>query len=251
MSTTTSPAGTGFRLTPAQVTYFETFGFLRLPGLFADEAERISRGFEEVFAGGHPTIDTYEDVHYGGGRQIIVGFVDKSDDLRWLLADERVTGVVTSLLGDGWEYCESDGNLMSCDTAWHCDIFNSPLERYHIKLFFYLDPVDADSGALRCIPGSNHYDTDYAIGLRRRLQDWREVEGRFGVPPDEIPSWTVPSQPGDLLVGAFRTIHATFNGPPRRRLFTLNYREALPSVSSAGEEYAAAWDEYSGDRSDP
>ena len=43
--------------------------------------------------------------------------------------------------------------------------------------------------------------------------------------PEEIPSFAIDNEPGDLIVGNFRTLHATFGGATRRRLFTMNYRQ--------------------------
>ena len=39
-----------FVLTKSQVAYFKTFGFLKIPALYAPEIDRIREGFEEVFA---------------------------------------------------------------------------------------------------------------------------------------------------------------------------------------------------------
>lgn len=233
-------------LDAAQLRFFETFGFLRLPGLFADEIDDITTAFEARFAATPPSdphheldtegfgeafasrsrIDSYHHLNFGEHRAIIPEFVETTEGLRWLLSDERIVGIVTSVLGPDHEYRSSDGNLLWCDTSWHCDLYDAPLDRYHVKLFFYLDPIDADSGALRVIPGTHHWTSEFATTLRRDLDDWTKVPELFGVAVDEIPSWTVESRPGDLLVGNFRTIHATFNSAPRRRLFTLNYRRA-------------------------
>ena len=38
------------RLTGQQVRFFEMFGFLGFPGLFADEADKITEAFEHVWA---------------------------------------------------------------------------------------------------------------------------------------------------------------------------------------------------------
>jgi hypothetical protein len=216
----------GFGLTPQQVHFFETFGFLHLRGLLADDLTELIAGFEAVFADpANLQLETRESVHFDESRYIIPAILDKDPRLAALKTDERVLGVARSLLGDGFEYRESDGNLLFCDTAWHCDIYDAPMQQYHIKLFLYLDALHADNGALRVIPGTNHYMSPFAIALRNELDDWRAIESTFGVPPDEIPAFTIENDPGDLIVGNFRTIHATFRGGPRRRLVTLNYRQ--------------------------
>src|SRR5690606_13036259 len=78
-----------FRLTPQQVRFFETFGFLRIPGLFRDDMARITKGFEDVFAQ-HETWDTNVELHFDQKRSIVPQFITKSDDLVWLLDDPRV-----------------------------------------------------------------------------------------------------------------------------------------------------------------
>jgi hypothetical protein len=224
-STHATPTAATFRLSPQQLRFFEVFGFLRLKGLFAAEAERIQRGFEEVFSG-DLTWETHEELHFNDQRQIIVQVVSKSPDLSWLLTDGRVTGIVESLLGPGAEYAESDGNLFYCDTSWHSDMYSAPLDQYHLKLSFYLDPLTRDTGAIRMIPGTNWHETAYAERLRRDLASPGVIEGNFGVAPVDIPSWTLESTPGDVIIWNFRTIHASFGGEHRRRLFSMNYRQA-------------------------
>src|SRR5690606_5961483 len=155
-----------FRLTPQQVRFFETFGFLRIPGLFRDDMARITKGFEDVFAQ-HETWDTNVELHFDQKRSIVPQFITKSDDLVWLLDDPRVVEVVTTLCGPHYEYAESDGNLFSCDTSWHSDIYGAPFDQFHLKLSFYLDPLTAETGAIRMIPGSNWHTTPYAERLRR------------------------------------------------------------------------------------
>jgi hypothetical protein len=212
-----------FRLTPQAVAYFDTFGFLRLPGLFVDDIDRLTEGFEEIFAA-NATMDTNERLHFDQQRRIIPGFIEKSQRLAGLVDDPRVVGVVTSLMGDAHEYAQSDGNLFYCDTSWHPDTYFAPLVRYHVKLSFYLDPLLGESGAIRMIPGTNHHETPFAETLRRDLRDPMAIKEIYGVEHDQIPSWTLESTPGDLIVWNFRTIHASFNGGERRRLFSLNFR---------------------------
>jgi hypothetical protein len=244
----TDPDRSAFALTPQQVHFFETFGFVRLPGLFAEDIGAISTAFDEAarrataegtaspeapadygdygstFADVEAVV-THDHVHFGARRVILPMVVERNEPLAYLTTDPRVVGVVHSLIGPEYEAIGSDGNVFSCDTAWHCDIFQSPLEQLHVKLFLYLDRLDSDSGAIRVIPGTNHWDSPYAATLRRDLADHGQVEERFGVAVDEVPSWTVPNEPGDLIVGAFRTIHATYGGAPGRRLIALSFKE--------------------------
>ena len=136
-----------------QVRFFETFGYLSFPGAFADEAEAISEEFERVWAergGGHEGRE-----HDHKQRSAFVPFIDQSEYLSALIDDPRIDGVASALLGDDYNYETSDGNFYVGDTRWHSDGFARTKYRF-LKFAFYLDPVTAESGCLRVIPGSHH-----------------------------------------------------------------------------------------------
>lgn len=225
-------AAGAFSPSPQQVNFFETFGFVKFPGLFAEDIDEIVGGFERVFAT-QPTWETNADLHLNQRRVIIPGFVDKDARLSALLDDHRVLGVLDGLIGPGrWEYAESDGNLFYCDSSWHPDTYSAPLTRLHVKLSFYLDPLHGRSGAIRMIPGTNYHKTPYAKQLRRTLEPPERIPEVYGVRHDEIPSWTIESDPGDLIVWNFRTIHGSFGGGERRRLFSINFRALEDDATS-------------------
>lgn len=232
--------GDDVALDQAQIAFFHTFGFLHLPGRFADEITRISRGFDEVFARGEDVLelDPSNSYHHTDDpdqtvvRAIVPGFLERSEDLAWIRHDPRVTAIVDALIGPGAVYGESDGNLFNCDVRWHIDNYNAPVEQFHIKLFFYLDRLRAESGAIRFIPGSQSLDSAYARTLRRELMQPDAIESTFGVAIDEIPSYAVEVEPGDLVVGSFRTLHASFGGGAGRRLFTVNFSEPTGAEAS-------------------
>jgi len=221
-------------LTPQQVTFFESFGFLRLKGLFAADVDEITRGFEDVFAAeGHPRMELYEPLHGRERRIIIPQFITKSPILSRLVNDPRVTGIVSSLLGPEYEYAESDGNLFDCESHWHSDMYGAPLHLHHVKLSFYLDKLRGDSGAIRVIPGTQFFNESFGVAVRRKLLDPDRIEDEFGVPGREIPSVVVETDPGDLVAWDFRTVHASYGGALRRRLFSINFRDIRSAPSSA------------------
>jgi hypothetical protein len=223
--TSDATTATAFALSESQIRYFETFGYLKVPGIFRDDLADLVDGFEAVFEA-NPQWVTNEELHFEAERAIIPAFIAKDPRLNRLLEDDRVVGIVTSLLGANYEYAESDGNLFSCETSWHSDIYAAPLQQYHLKLSFYLDPLRAESGAIRFIPGTNHYETMFARVLRRDLQTPQTVVDTFGVDPRDVPSWPVETDPGDLVIWNFRTIHGSFGGGTRRRLFSINFRQS-------------------------
>jgi hypothetical protein len=224
-----------FRLTAQQRTFYEAFGFLRLAGLFRDEADQLSQGFDSVFAQHEPTMvitsedDVLQRTERAAGRSyrniIAPDFVDRSPLLRGLPRHPRVTGVVESLLdGQPYEYRASDGHRFHCDTSWHYDAYGTPLDRYTVKLSFYLDPLRADSGAIRVIPGTHEHGSAFSKTLQETL--YRSPDGireLYGVEAEAIPAWTLENEPGDVLVWSFRTIHASFHGREGRRSFALAF----------------------------
>ncbi|HIC54675.1 MAG TPA: hypothetical protein EYO97_12650, partial [Gemmatimonadetes bacterium] len=72
-------------LTEQQVRYFETFGFIKLAGLFADEAETIMDRFERLWkahGSGHDV-----RLHDHRRRSTLLQFVDREEYLSALLDD--------------------------------------------------------------------------------------------------------------------------------------------------------------------
>ena len=71
-------------LTPQQLTFMDTFGYLVFPGLLSDRSDQIIEEFERVFAtrgGGH-----HGQQHDGTARSCIVPFIDQSDYLNSIRA---------------------------------------------------------------------------------------------------------------------------------------------------------------------
>jgi hypothetical protein len=208
-------------LTPEQHRFFDTFGYLRLPGLIADRIGRVIDAFEGVWAargGGHNG-----KPHDGTARSCIVPFIDQSEELSSLIDDPRIHGLACSLLGDDFNYMGSDGNYYVGDTGWHPDGAH-PVQRF-IKIAFYLDQLDGSNGALRVIPGSHHLDCAY-----RRLIDEnvRDSHGRLGLHGSQIPADALAVTPGDILVFNHNTYHSAWNGGKRRRMFTMNCCQRYP-----------------------
>ena len=107
------------KLSQQQLAYFETFGFLLLPGLLADEVAEIIRRFENVWAangGGH-----HGSEHDRQRRSALVPFIDQDEYLSAMLDDPRIDGIASSILGDNYNYTASDGNFYVGNTGWHSD----------------------------------------------------------------------------------------------------------------------------------
>ena len=210
-----------FKLTDAQLNFFNTFGYLGFPGLLADRSAEIEREFEALWqahGGGHNG-----KAHDGTARSCIVPFIDQNVALSSLLDDPRITGIASSLLGEDFNYMGSDGNYYVGDTNWHSD--GQHKEGLHIKLAFYLDPITRDTGALRVIPGSHRMGDSYADKLQAEIRKSAEL---WGIEGRDVPAIALETQPGDLVCFNHNTKHAAFGGNKRRRMFTINLCQRYP-----------------------
>lgn len=209
------------RLTKQQLDFFNAFGFLHFPGLLADCVARIIEEFEAIWAshgGGH-----HGKPHDGKARACIVPFPDQSEYLSSLLDDPRIHDIAASILGDDFNYTSGDGNLYVGDSPWHSDGYMP--DRTSIKMAFYLDPVTADTGAVRVIPGSHRYGEPYADELHENISKSEEI---WAIADDQVPAVAVETVPGDLVVFRHDIKHAAFGGAKRRRMFTMNFWERFP-----------------------
>ena len=212
------------KLTSQQRTFFEMFGYLGFPGLFAAEAEAITAEFERLWAehgGGH-----HGQAHNYQQRSALVPFIDQSEYLSALLDDPRVDDVASELVGDDYNYAGSDGNFYVGNSRWHSDGYARSAYR-NIKFAFYLDPVARDSGCLRVIPGSHHRGDDYAESLQNIMSSQRTwtMADRLGVTGQQMPAVALETHPGDVLIFNQDLKHSSFGGGTRRRMFTINVSE--------------------------
>jgi hypothetical protein len=99
---------TSFKLTLQQKTFFDTFGFLKFPGLMNDRIEEITDEFESVFKKNGGNFNGKE--HNFRKTSTIVAFLGHSEKLASLLDDPRVREITSSLLGEDYNYLTSAGN---------------------------------------------------------------------------------------------------------------------------------------------
>ena len=212
-------------LTEQQKNFFESFGYLSFPGLFAAEAEAITQAFEDVWAehgGGH-----YHRPHDHEQRSSLLPFIDRHPYLCALLDDERIEGIAADLLGEDFNYMSSDGNFYVGDTNWHSDGYDRSPGYRSIKIAFYLDPVGRDSGCLRFIPGSHNMGDAFSDAVQEVVPSGRfdRTEEFWGVAGNDVPAQALETEPGDMVVFIHRLKHASYGGGTRRRMFTINLQQ--------------------------
>ena len=227
----------GVSPTQQQVRFFDTFGFVRFPGLFADDIERITEAFEQVWAehgGGH-----HGRAHDHRRRSALLQFIDRNEYLCSLLDDLRIDHFASAVLGSDYNYKSSDGGLHVSDTAWHSD---TNIPKATIKAAFYLDEVTQESGCLRVIPGSHKSGDVYTTALNDIVPSIHQqhIDGMLGISDSEVPAVALESRPGDLVCFDRRIKHGAFGGGTRRRMFTiiLEPRHANDELDSLRENIA-------------
>jgi len=202
-------------LSQAQIDFFETFGFIKLPQLMSDSVDWITEEFTQTFNG-----NSLLKPHDGTKRSCIFPFIDQREKMNTLLDDSRIEGIGASLLGDDFNYMGSDGNYYTGETGWHRDGYHHKYK--HLKIAFYLDPLDGNSGALRVIPGSHRLDDRFGQDLGQKTHRSQENWGILG---DQVPAVAIDVTPGDILVFDHNTFHSSFKGGSNRRMFTINLCE--------------------------
>lgn len=238
------------QLTQQQLSYFETFGFLKIPGLFADDINLITNAFEENWA--NIVSRDSGKTHDHKQRSVFQPFVDQSEYLSCLIDDPRIDGIASSLFGDDYNFLAgSDGNYYVGDTGWHsdrCDEGFGPnrcQERKHptVKMGFYLDPLTRDTGCLRVIPGSHKPGDRFAESVHKGVMD--PAEELWGIDGSEVPAVALEVEPGDLLMFDMCLKHASFGGNTQRRMFAIGFEKRYeetdidilrPKAGSYGEK---------------
>ena len=204
-------------ITAEQKAYFHTFGFIHLPKQFsADEMDTVTREadrlWEEQRGGGPPA----------GRGQNIQEMVEKGPVMTQMVVDDRMWGTVEGLLGPQFIWNGSEGSLsFGARAEWHSDRPNEPHARTY-GLHLYLQPLRADTGCLRVIPGSHRpplYD-DLRL-LNEQAAD--SAMKLFGLGPTEIPGVALETDPGDIVFFNQKIFHGVYGDQPGRRHLKLRF----------------------------
>ena len=159
-------------LTQEQINHFQTFGFLTFRQLFSqDELKTINTEFEAAMT------EAFRDDPFDGTRRHwLITMGPDTPFLASLLEDPRFCDAAEQLYGEDVFGIASDINRYVGDTRWHPD--TGSLDQYGVKFAYYLQPVTAETGALRLIPGS-HEPTFHAENYGRRWTSWNSKSLMF------------------------------------------------------------------------
>ncbi|MEM7160191.1 MAG: phytanoyl-CoA dioxygenase family protein [Myxococcota bacterium] len=212
-------------------SFFETFGFLHLPGLLSTRIAEIEHAFDACAA-------RWREAH-PGQRVSIANILGEDPRLASIGFGDPLVSVIRDLLGDDFSYVGSTGQVFSGEcTPWHSDdgAGRLVLPFRSLRISIYLEDLHADSGCLRVIPGSHHANDQFSAALSSELATGVSTNrvahelsywGRRG---HQIPSVALESAPGDVLIFDANIKHAAFHARGPRRLITMNH---VPRVSDA------------------
>ena len=237
-----------FKVTAEQKAFADTFGFLVLRGAFSvAETKQIGDAFEQVMTKEMRNQGMSRDQQLECRFVICPGFCERHSALRALTKDDRILQTLEMMLGPDWFYKDSEANLFVGPTDWHPDggwAPSTPLwpsdpntEPHHlltyVKVAIYPDPLTAESGCLRVIPGSHRspiheslasLHMDIPIEAPEMATDPRFK--RFGIDPCDVPSFAIETQPSDIVFFFGHTWHSAFGGKAGRRNIALSFLSA-------------------------
>jgi ectoine hydroxylase-related dioxygenase (phytanoyl-CoA dioxygenase family) len=190
-----------------QVRFFKTFGYLVMRNVFSsDELAVINREFDQTLT------SQYTHAPYDGTKRHWSMMMDEDTPLfAQLLEDPRFLLPARQFFGPDVLGIAIDANRYTGNTGWHPDTV-SPLQ-YGVKFAFYLQPVAAETGALRVIPATHR--------LFPFTKEFSET--LYASPIREVPSQILESQPGDVIAFDLRLWHASYGGSKDRRMCTVVY----------------------------
>jgi hypothetical protein len=182
---------------PQSVEAFRTFGFVLLHRFF--EAGPLAAEIDRVMAVGLGT-----DVSRSGDIRFQYVPMMTAETPASLSLLDRAGIVAAAMLGGPVLPTRAKGVRYFGDTPWHTDS-DSPLTS--VGCLAYLDPVGANTGALRVLPGSHH--TQFGDAIRG--------SGDAGLAALAWPGHVVATEPGDMVLLNEHLFHASSGGGIRRQ----------------------------------
>src|SRR5262245_53202749 len=200
-SATPSPTTT---FAQRDIDFFRAFGFVVFRKFFtSDELKTINREFD------HAMLAQYAHKPYdGSARHWSMMLEGDTPFFGGMMEDPRFMDFARAIYGDDVLGICADANRYTGDTGWHRD--TATVHQFGVKFAFYLDPVDADTGALRVVSGSHAFPDDAPFNTLMR---------NFKIA--EVPAHVCKSEPGDVVAFDLRTWHASCGGGRDRRRCTV------------------------------
>lgn len=214
-----------------QADFFESFGYVVIRQLFdTNDLAVLAREF-------HAGLDAqYPADRNDGAERLWTRLTDEDTPFAAsLMEDRRFLGPAQRLCGPDVLGIGIDVNRYIGNTGWHPDTADE--NQVAVKFIFYLDAVDADTGALRVIPASH-----LLRGAERR--DFAQAVSARAL--TDVPCQAVATKPGDVIAFDIRTWHASYGGTDNRRAWNLDYfanpksAEQIQQILALGSGHAGS-----------
>ena len=228
-------------ITAEQKAHWETFGFLMLRQLFAPDEVKVMReaAIEVVNQQGGSNSFT-SDPGFGTGA-----FMERHPALANWVDDDRIYDIPETLLGPDFVLQYNGGAVWRSDTSWHGGL--GPEERPSppyktAKIAMYFDSLKKENGCLRVIPGSHR--RPYADRLQPLMtEDKDPAHEAFGLQGPDVPCVALETEPGDVIVFAESTFHASFGSKVGRLQIYTEYI-ANPTTAEQIESVRTGHDKF-------
>lgn len=221
---TTSEAASGGQaadteryLTKEQIDFFHTFGYLVLPQLLdEDEMTRLADEVERCHADAFGYLAGARPEGQGLPSYLLPMMSTERTPLSLrLMEDKRFYGVANDLVGARALPTFAESILLFTQTPLHRDCMPG---MHGVTFAVYLEPLTADTGALRFLPGSHHADFSAASDAWKKTygiwaDEWGEKAVRKQV--SELPLDVAETRRGDVIVFDWQVWHASINGVDR------------------------------------
>jgi hypothetical protein len=194
-------------LTEQQVSHFKIFGFLILQQVFSpEELKTINAEFKLRFA-------STKRYTLPDDRRTYMSWPNLGPETPFLARlpeDLRIRGVAEQLYGEDAIGLSCNAGSYVNETCWHPDA--SDFHIHGLKFACYLQPLGANNGALRFIPGSH----------KRSFHD--EVHqnlSKSGGGICDVPAYICETEPGDVVAFDFHLWHASWGGSTDRQMVSI------------------------------
>jgi Phytanoyl-CoA dioxygenase (PhyH) len=207
-------------VTDQQVDHYRTFGFVVLRG-YLDQREiavltrEVDRALRDGF-GAH----FHQRPATGGieGHYLPLMSRRRTPTSLALVEDPRFLGAAHQLLDSPALPTYAEGVLLFGQAGFHYDDGTGSTG---VKFVAYLEPLTAQTGALRLMPGSHHPDFAASLTGWERRNPAMDAEGlRRQI--SGIPCHVAETRPGDVIAFDWHTWHASIGGTDRRQ-WTIGY----------------------------
>ena len=207
-------------LTEEQIHQFKTFGFVVMRSVFTtDELKTIQAEFDHRAE----AASSYEPFD-GTKRHSFNMMGDETPFFASLMEDPRFAEAAEQLFGDVIGEIAAANRYVS-SSSWHTD--SGAHEAAGVKFAMYLQPVRADTGALRVIPGSHKLPWFDELNERPPLRHgWARQNVARAAAPEviaSIPGFACESDPGDVVAFDERLWHASLGGASDRHMCDITY----------------------------